>query len=289
MVRIKKEKRNRLRSKFRFSVFNDTSHEEIFVFRANGLMTLVSVSMAVILIIGSVTLLISFTPLREFIPGYPNAQTRRAIVQNALKADSLEQAIRMWDFHLNNIQRIVTGLEPLNLENLTPESLSSDSELTPNLTARVSKEDSLLREEVLRQEQFNLGGGNRKIEQIEGLHFFPPVKGIISNGFNLATNHPFIDIAAKENSVVSAVLDGTVIMSAWTEETGYTIQIQHENDLISIYKHNSKLLKKSGEKVKAGTAISLVGNTGTLSSGVHLHFELWHKGVPIDPVKYIKF
>jgi murein DD-endopeptidase MepM/ murein hydrolase activator NlpD len=289
MVRVKKEKRNRLRSKFRFSVFNDTSHEEIFVFRANGLMTLVSVSLAVILIIGSVTLLISFTPLREFIPGYPNAQTRRAIVQNALKADSLEQAIKMWDFHLNNIQRIVTGQEPLNLENLTPESLSADSELTPNLTARVSKEDSLLREEVLRQEQFNLGGGNRKIEQIEGLHFFPPVKGIISNGFNLATNHPFIDIAAQENSVVSAVLDGTVIMSAWTEETGYTIQIQHENDLISIYKHNSKLLKKSGEKVKAGTAISLVGNTGTLSSGVHLHFELWHKGVPIDPVKYIKF
>ncbi len=289
MARVKKEKRNRLRSKFRFSVFNDTSHEEIFVFRANGLMTLVSISMAVIFIIGSVTFLISFTPLREFIPGYPNAQTRRAIVQNALKADSLEQAIKMWDFHLNNIHRIVTGLEPLKPVNLNVEAISPDSLSTPNLTAPISKEDSLLREEVQRQEQFNLGGGNRKIEQIEGLHFFPPVKGIISNGFNLATNHPFIDIAAQENSVVSAVLDGTVIMSAWTEETGYTIQIQHENDLISIYKHNSKLLKKSGEKVKAGSAISLVGNTGTLTSGVHLHFELWHKGVPIDPVKYIKF
>ncbi len=289
MARIKKEKRNRLRSKFRFSVFNDTSHEEIFVFRANGLMTLVSISMAVIFIIGSVTFLISFTPLREFIPGYPNAQTRRAIVQNALKADSLEQAIKMWDFHLNNIHRIVTGLEPLKPVNLNVEAISPDSLSTPNLTAPISKEDSLLREEVQRQEQFNLGAGNRKIEQIEGLHFFPPVKGIISNGFNLATNHPFIDIAAQENSVVSAVLDGTIIMSAWTEETGYTIQIQHENDLISIYKHNSKLLKKSGEKVKAGSAISLVGNTGTLTSGVHLHFELWHKGVPIDPVKYIKF
>ncbi len=289
MARVKKEKRNRLRSKFRFSIFNDTSHEEIFVFRANGLMTLVSISMSVILIVGLVTVLISFTPLREFIPGYPNAQTRRAIVQNALKADSLEQAIKMWDFHLNNIQRIVTGQEPLKPENLTNGAIAGDSITPVNLSAPISKEDSLLREEVLRQEQFNLGTGKRKIEQIEGLHFFPPVKGVISNGFNMATNHPFIDIASQANSVVSAILDGTVIMSAWTEETGYTIQIQHENDLISIYKHNSKLLKKSGDKVKAGTAISLVGSTGTLSSGYHLHFELWYKGAPIDPTKYIKF
>ncbi len=288
MVRVKKEKKNRLRNKFRFAIFNDTSHEELFIFRANGLMMLVSLVLSVILLVGSVILLISYTPLREFIPGYPNAQTRRAIVQNALKVDSLEQAVRMWDFHLNNIQLIVTGQEPLRPEDLL-SSASTDSTVTVSFTSAVSKEDSLLREEVLRQERFNLDAGSRKIEQIEGLHFFPPVKGVISNGFNLATNHPFVDIAAPSNSVVSAVLDGTVVLAAWTEETGFTIQIQHENDLISTYKHNSKLLKKSGDKVKAGTAIGLVGNTGTLSSGYHLHFELWHKGVPIDPVKYIKF
>jgi len=289
MARIKKEKRNKLRNKFRFSIFNDTSHEEIFVFRSNGLMTLVSLALAVILLIGSVTFLISFTPLREFIPGYPNSQTRRAIVQNALKADSLEQAIKMWDFHLNNIQRIVTGMEPLNPDNLAGTNTLSDSASIPKFNGSTTKSDSLLREEVLKQEQFNLRTQNRKIEQIEGLHFFPPVKGVISNGFNVAINHPFIDIAAPANSAVSAVLDGTVIISTWTEETGYTIQVQHDNDLISIYKHNSKLLKKSGEKVKAGTAIALVGDTGTLSNGNHLHFELWHKGVPIDPRKYIKF
>ena len=289
MARIRKEKRNRLRSKFRFSIFNDTSHEELFVFRANGLMMLVSIALAVIFIIGSVTLLISFTPLREFIPGYPNAQTRRAIVQNAIKADSLEHTIRMWDFHLNNIQRIVSGLEPLQPENLTSAATPGDTSLKATFSQSVSKEDSILREEVIRQEKFNLGSGNRSIEQIEGLHFFPPVKGVISDGFNMATNHPFIDIAAPANSVVSAVLDGTVVLAAWTEETGFTIQIQHENDLISIYKHNSKLLKKSGDRVSAGMAIGLVGNTGTLSSGYHLHFELWHKGVPVDPTKYIKF
>lgn len=289
MARVRKERRNRLRSKFRFSIFNDTSHEELFVFRANGLMMLVSLALAVIFIIGSVTLLISFTPLREFIPGYPNAQTRRAIVQNALKADSLEHTIRMWDFHLNNIQRIVSGQEPLQPENLMASSSPGDTSVKVSFSQSISKEDSLLREEVLRQEKFNLGSSNRRIEQIEGLHFFPPVKGVISNGYNMATNHPFIDIAAPANSVVSAVLDGTVVFAAWTEETGFTIQIQHESDLISIYKHNSKLLKKSGDKVSAGMAIGLVGNTGTLSSGYHLHFELWHKGAPVDPTKYIKF
>ena len=290
MEKIKREKRNKLRNKFRFSIFNDTSHEEIFVFRSNGLMMLVSIALAVILLIGSVTILISFTPLREFIPGYPNAQTRRAIVQNALKADSLEQAIKMWDFHLNNIQRIVTGMEPLNPEDIESTSAANDStSVYSGSKASAKINDSLLREEVLKQEQFNISAQNRKIEQIEGLHFFTPVKGVISSGYNAAINHPFLDIAAPANSAVSAVLDGTVIISTWTEETGYTIQVQHDNDLISLYKHNSKLLKKSGEKVKAGTAIALVGDTGSLSSGNHLHFELWHKGVPIDPLKYIKF
>ncbi len=286
MARKKKDKENKLRSKYRFAIFNDTSHEELFVFRANGLMMLLSICLGIILIIISVTVLISYTPLREFIPGYPNAQTRKSIVQNALKVDSLEQAVRLWDFQLNNIQRIVTGQEPLQLENV---SASKSASKTVTLNRTGSKDDSLMREEVIKEEQFNLGSKRNQIEQIEGLHFFPPVKGIISDGFNLATNHPYVDIAAPSNSVVTAVLDGTVIMSNWTDETGFTIQIQHNNDLISIYKHNSKLLKKEGDKVKAGTAISLVGNTGKLSTGAHLHFELWHKGVAIDPTKYIKF
>ena len=200
--------------------------------------------------------------------------------------DSLEQAVKLWDFELNNIQRIVTGQKPLDLGKIeTP----SDTSKTINLKRTDSKDDSIMRKEVAKQEMFNLGTKRNQIEQIEGLHFFPPVKGIISDGFNLATNHPYVDIAAPSNAVVSAILDGTIIMANWTDETGYIIQIQHSNDLISIYKHNSKLLKKTGETVKAGSAISLVGSTGDLSTGFHLHFELWHKGVAIDPTKYIKF
>ena len=284
--RLKKVKENRLRNKFRFSIFNDTTHEELFVFRANGLMMLLSILISVIFIVISVTVLISYTPLREFIPGYPDAQTRREIVQNALKLDSLEKTVRLWDFQLNNIQRIATGQPPLELGDIT---ISQDSSKTEGISGRASKEDSLLRLEVMKQEQFNIGAESNRVNQIEGLHFFPPVKGIVSDGFNLATNHPYIDIAAPANSVISAVLDGTVIMAAWTDETGFTIQIQHSNDLISIYKHNSKLLKRTGEKVKAGSAIALVGNTGSLSSGYHLHFELWYKGAAVDPSKYINF
>ncbi|MDX9781778.1 MAG: M23 family metallopeptidase [Bacteroidales bacterium] len=284
--RLKKVKENRLRNKFRFSIFNDTTHEELFVFRANGLMMLLSIVLSVIFIVISVTVLISYTPLREFIPGYPDAQTRREIVQNALKLDSLEKTVKLWDFQLNNIQRIATGQPPLELGDIT---ISQDSSKTEGISGRTSKEDSLLRLEVMKQEQFNIGTESNRVNQIEGLHFFPPVKGIVSDGFNLATNHPYTDIAAPANSVISAVLDGTVIMAAWTDETGFTIQIQHSNDLISIYKHNSKLLKRTGDKVKAGSAIALVGNTGSLSSGYHLHFELWYKGAAVDPSKYINF
>lgn len=286
MARIKKEKKKRsLRNRYRFAIFNDTSHEELFVFRANGLAMIVSICLALIFIIGAVTVLISYTPLREFIPGYPNAQTRRAIVQNAIKADSLERVVKLWDYHLINIQRVITGQKPLdNIELMEEGDTSSVS-----LQRSGIKEDSLLREEVTRQEQFSLGSKRKNIEQIEGLHFFQPVEGVVSEGFNLATNHPYIDIAAPKNSVVSAVLDGTVISAGWSDETGFTIQIQHSNDLISIYKHNSKLLKKTGDKVKAGSAIALVGDSGSLSTGSHLHFELWHKGVAIDPAKYIKF
>ena len=286
MPRIRKEQKKRsLRNKYRFSIFNDTSHEELFVLRANGLSMILSICLAIIFIIGAVTVLISYTPLREFIPGYPNAQTRRAIVQNAIKADSLEQVVKLWDYHLSNIQRVIKGEKPIDNDELTTASDTSATTLQ-----RIGiKEDSLLREEVSRQELFSLGSKNKSIEQIEGLHFFPPVKGVVSDGFNLAINHPYIDIAAPKNSVVSAVLDGTVISAVWSDETGFTIQIQHSNDLISIYKHNSKLLKKTGDLVKAGSAIALVGDSGNLSTGSHLHFELWHKGIAIDPARHIKF
>ena len=286
-----KKRKNRTahpRSKLRFFIYNDTSHEEVFSFRSSRGMALLGLLLSIILIIGLVTVLISFTPLKQLIPGYPSPQMRITMVDNAIKIDSLERIVRTWEFQLDNIHRVISGLEPISLEDISSLA-QSDSTLISNLGGQLSREDSLLRATVIQQEQFNIRESTRTIEHLEGLHMFTPVKGVVSNGYNPAANHPYIDIAAPANSVVSSILDGTVTIASYVQETGYTIHIQHENNLISVYKHNAKLLKETGDRVSAGTAIALVGNSGSLSYGNHLHFELWHKGVAIDPEKYIKF
>ena len=281
------EKKSRLRSKFRFSIYNDSSHYELFVVRTSGLGILISTIIIVMILIASVTVLIAFTSLRELIPGYPDKHTSRTIVSNALRADSLEQVIARWDLYLTNMQRIMDDKAPIDFEAIftTPaDSLYAHS--TGTFTR--SREDSLLRREVQQQEQYNAFYRN-SLQQIDGTLFFPPVKGVVSDGFNAAKNHFAIDIAAPQDATVSAVLDGTIIFAGWTNDTGYVIQIQHDNNLISFYKHNAKLLKKVGERVKAGTPVALVGNSGTVSTGTHLHFELWHNGTPVDPAKYLAF
>lgn len=275
------------KKKYRFSIFNDTTHEEIFSVRAYGVLSIITLAVAVVLLIASVTVLISFTSLREFIPGYPSAQSRHELVENAIKIDSLQNEVNLWRIQLTNIQRIATGERPLNLDSLM--NLRGTSDTLAQADGAYAKDDSLLRATVLQEEQFNLTAREHHIEQIEGLHFFPPLKGVITEEYNTAIGHPYLDIAAAENSPVYSVLDGTVIYAGWDDESGYVIQVQHENNLVSIYKHNSKLLKKVRDKVTAGTPVSLVGNTGTLSTAPHLHFELWHKGEPIDPAQYIKF
>lgn len=278
--------------KYRFSIFNDTTHEEIFTFRAYGLYSILTIVLAVVFLVASVTLLISFTSLREFIPGYPSAQSRQDLIQNAIKIDSLQNEINIWRLQLENIQRITVGEKPLAIDSLLNLHAAKDSYAERASSGagqdNYAKDDSLLRAEVLREEQFNLSARTQKIEQIEGLHFFPPLKGVITQEYNPAVGHPYVDIAAPENSVVSAVLNGTVIYAGWDDENGYCIHLQHDNNLVSVYKHNSKLLAKVHDKIAAGTPVALVGNTGTLSTAPHLHFELWHKGETIDPAQYIK-
>ena len=273
--------------KYRFTIFNDTTHEKIFSIRANGPFSIVAIVALVLVLVVSVIMLISFTSLREFIPGYPSAQSRQDLIQNAIKIDSLKQEVNILRLHLENIQRITAGEKPLSVDSLLNLRSSADSTMVP--PGNYAKDDSLLRAAVFQEEQFNLSSKEQKIEQIEGLHFFPPLKGVVTQEYNPAMGHPYLDIAAPENSVVSATLNGTIISAGWDDENGYTIHIQHDNNLVSVYKHNSKLLKKSMDKVAAGTPIALTGNTGTLSTAPHLHFELWHKGEAIDPQQYIKF
>ncbi len=286
MAAKKEKNRNKLTNKIRVSIFNDTTHEKLFSFRGTGILAIITIAVIVILIAGSVTALISLTSLREFIPGYPSAESRRTLIQNTIKLDSLQNEVNLWRLQLTNIQRIVTGKEPIKVDSILTIARSQDSLLKENTA--FAKNDSMLRNSVFKEEQFNISSGKNRIQQIEGLHFFPPVRGMVTQEYNASINHPYIDIAAPENSVVSSVLDGTVIFADYSEQNGYIIQIQHSNDLVSIYKHNAKLLKKAGDTVSAGSPISLVGNTGKLSTAAHLHFELWHKGKPINPADYIK-
>lgn len=179
------------------------------------------------------------------------------------------------------------GMDPVKIDSIVNAGMKSiykDADLSD-----IQRKDSILRERVKEEEQFGISADRSKRKlPIEGLHFFCPLKGVISQPYSPA-GHPFIDITAPEGSVVKSTLDGTVISAYWDNDSGYTIHIQHEGDIISIYKHNEKLLKKTGDKVSAGSPIALVGNTGDLSTGTHLHFELWHQGEAVDPAKYINF
>jgi len=276
-----------LREHYILGVYHSDSLKQITCIKASGMQMLLSVIGFVFLLILAVVLLIIYTPLREFIPGYPNAKTREIMINNALRADSLEGVIHLWEVHLVNLQRVLADKEPLTPEEMLPRG--NTAQIPEVIAGGRSKEDSLLREEaetIEKQYELNVRGSNL---QIEGLHFFPPVKGLIVADFSPAENHYAVDVVAPENSVISAVLDGTVNFASWTEEYGYVIQIQHENNLLSIYKHCSELFKKVGDQVTAGSAVAVIGGTGTISTGQHLHFELWHKGIPLNPVDYINF
>ena len=283
MAQHHKEKKT---ENFRLSLIDDRSHKQLFTIhftRTTFFVMIISIIVMLSAIVFSIT---AFTPVRTFIPGYPDAHTKRAAIQNAIKIDSLESVIYRWELYSENIKRVVEGKEPLKIDSLINNVQTAKA--SSEEVAALQKQDSLLREEVKKEEQFDISDRGKRDLPIEGVHFFTPLKGVVSQGYDAAV-HPYIDITAPSGSVVKATLDGTIVFAGWSDDSGYTIQIQHEGDIISIYKHNEKLLKKAGEKVTAGSPIALVGNTGELTTGDHLHFELWHKGETVDPTRYINF
>lgn len=271
---------------FRLSLLDAKTHQQLKSVRFTRTTFIITIACSVIIFCAVIFSLIAFTPIRTFIPGYPDASTKRAAIQNAIKADSLESVIYKWELYAKNLRRVLEGESGLDIDSLMT---ASQKQAQAAQDAKYLKEqDSLLRKNVQEEEMFEISGRNTRSLPIEGTHFFTPLKGVVTQGYDQAL-HPFIDIAAPEGTAVNAVADGTVIYTGWSEDTGYTIQLQHDSDIISIYKHNDKLLKNVGDKVKAGTPIGLVGNTGGLSSGPHLHFELWYKGESMDPAKHINF
>lgn len=273
--------------KFRISISDDLTGKEVWgtVLKRNQIFISI-ISIVFVLLVGNFALF-GLTPIRTFIPGYPDARTKHKAIENAILIDSLENVILKWEFYSENLRRIVEGEEPLKIDSLIKRNTAGDT-LHLSRIDGTSNKDSLLRNSVKEAEQFHLKEKTNRNLTIEGMHFFIPLKGVVSQGFDEAM-HPYIDITAPKNSVVMSVLDGTVINAGWSDENGYTIQIQHANNIVSIYKHNEKLMKKIGDKVTAGSPIAIIGNSGTLTTGEHLHFELWYKGEAVDPTKYINF
>ncbi|MCF8221715.1 MAG: M23 family metallopeptidase [Bacteroidales bacterium] len=281
-------KKRSWRDKYRFAIYNDKTFEEVWrirMTRYNGFLLLVFM---ILFIVGVTTLLISFTNLREFIPGYPDGNTRRNIIMNALRLDSLERELELRDQYFMNLNAIISGREPVD------RVAGQDTMASYNdIEFSESEEDSLLRAQVEQEERYNLSfmaGNEDQNFNLSNIHFFPPVKGIVSGHFNPRTKHYGTDIVTSPKAVVSATLDGTVMFTGWTMETGWVIQIQHSNNLISVYKHNATLLKEPGDNIVAGEGIAVVGDSGELyTSGPHLHFEIWYKGEAVNPEDYLLF
>ena len=279
-------KDNKKITHFRLSLLDAKTHKQLFSLRFNRTGFFVSIVTITVVLCAAIYSLVAFTPIRTFIPGYPDSQTKRAAIQNAIKIDSLESIIYRWELYSENLRRVVEGEQPVNVDSLI--AINRQQKEAAKSAEYLNRQDSLLRKEVMEEEMFDISSRRQRNLPIEGMSFFVPLKGVISQGYDPVI-HPYLDITAPKGSIVNAIADGTVIFDGWSEDAGYTIHIQHNGDIVSIYKHNEKLLKKTGDKVKAGTPIAMIGSTGLLSTGDHLHFELWHKGENLDPTNYINF
>lgn len=281
----KKKFSKKLLHKYRLVILNEDTFEERLSYKLTKLNVFVAVTLSVIILIIATTVLIAFTPLREYIPGYSSTELRREAVELTYRADSLATRLQENKNYLTSIRKMLTGdVMPTGIEEDSIVAVPGFDPLAVDFSP--SKADSILRKKVEREDKYNvLGAAVSKAE----FALFPPVSGLVSQEFSLEEKHYGVDIVTDKNAPVKATADGTVIFSEWTAETGYVIILEHSYGLISVYKHNASLTKEQGEMVKAGEVIAIVGNTGKFTTGPHLHFELWSDGYPINPSDFISF
>ena len=287
-----KEKNNnpffiKLKHKYRLILMNDSSLEEQISFRFSALDVITVLTIGCVLLFVFFLLLVGYTPLNEFVPGKASSSLHKELIAITLKTDSLEKKLLVNELYLKNITAIVNGEDPINISTENTLVLSASE---TELSFKKSKEDSLLRLAVEAEDKISISPTDKKDNlDMESMLFFSPIKGVVTNGFDHKKNHFGTDIVAKQDEPIKCVFDGVVVISHWTSETGNVIGVQHANGMFSLYKHNSILFKRAGEYVKSGEVIAIIGNSGELSSGPHLHFELWHKGTPVNPENYISF
>ena len=278
----------KLRNKFRLVILNAETFEEKAALKLSPMNVIVFFGTIMISLITITLYVIAFTPLREYIPGYADVNMRRSLVKLALNADSLSTEMHANDLYLDNFRNILED-QPTSARPVADTSVTTLYDSVRTLQR--SEDDSLLRRLVESQDQYELLSTTEKpfAIGIGSYVFFTPVKGTITTPFNALKKHYGVDIVAAPDEVIKSALDGTVLFSNWTSETGYVIGVQHSNNLFTIYKHNSALLKKVGDYVKAGEVIAIIGNTGEFTTGPHLHFELWYNGNSLNPEEFVTF
>ena len=275
----------RIFNDYKVVISSEDTFEEKFSFKANKINALIIMLVYSIILISFTISIVFFTQLREMVPGYSSTDLLNRAIYLTKKIDSLEQQIALNNKFYKSIEDVLSG----NIDELVPrDELSVDSSLINSdfVTVSPNSQDSILRKYVENEDKFNLTN-NELI--IENKMFFSPIKGEITQSFNFNENHFAIDIAADIGTPVKSVLDGKIIFSEWSLETGYVVVIDHGENIISVYKHNSKILKEQNDFVQAGEVIAYSGNQGNLSTGPHLHFELWKNGTPIDPEPLLNF
>jgi len=285
----KKEKRSKkikrkLLHKYRLVVLIEDTFEERFSFKLNRLNVFVFSSICMVLLIGFTTLLIAFTPLREYIPGYSSTNLKKKATVLAFKTDSLQRIININERYFTSIRKVLTG--DVKTVDFNKDSILEAARRDGSLVNQVpSRADSILRDKVAQEDKYNPLTWTAEVNFV----LFAPVKGTISEGYNPKEKHFAVDVVTIKDAPVKATADGTVIFAEWTATTGYVIIVKHKDNLISVYKHNASISKEQGELVKEGEIIATVGNTGEYSTGPHLHFELWSDGYPTNPTNFIDF
>lgn len=282
--KINKNKiKEKLTFKYRFVVLNEDTFEERFSFKLNRLNVMILTTLFSIILIGLTIFLIAFTPLKEYIPGYSSSALKKEATNLVYKVDSLQQEIIVNDVYIQHIQKVLTG----EVENITFNKDSIVQKLhIEDVNFKPNPIDSVFREEIERQDRYSVF---EKATKKTDLVFFAPITGKITASYNSKEKHYAVDIAVEKDTPVKAVADGTVIFTGFTADTGFVIIVEHAKGFLSVYKHNASIHKEQGDIVKSGEAIANAGSTGELSTGPHLHFELWNDGFPVDPQKYIDF
>jgi murein DD-endopeptidase MepM/ murein hydrolase activator NlpD len=287
MAKKQKEKRisKKLLHKYRLVVLNEDTFEERFAIKLTRLNVFVIASMSTILLVSGTIFLIAFTSLKEFIPGYSSTALKKKATELNYRTDSLQQVINLNEQYYASIKRVLTG--DVSTVEFNRDSIIDAANIdSGQLNLEPIKEDSILRDIVDKEDKYNVFESS-----LSNTNFvlFPPVNGTISEAYNVKEKHFAVDVVVAMDTPVKATADGTVIFAEWTVQTGYVIIIEHSNELISVYKHNASITKQQGDLVKSGEVIALAGNTGELTTGPHLHFELWNRGYPVNPTNFIDF